>query len=74
MRAILVGILLVFFGLFLVLPLFVVFHEAFAQGVRVFLKNVRRPRDGSCCEADTRDGGDCCAIERDISGFLPLGR
>ena len=37
-RAIFVGILLVFFGLFLVLPLFVVFHEAFAQGVQVFLK------------------------------------
>jgi sulfate transport system permease protein len=37
-KTILVGILLVFFGIFLVLPLFVVFHEAFAQGVKVFLK------------------------------------
>ena len=34
----LVGILLVFFGLFLVLPLLVVFHEAFAKGVQVFLR------------------------------------
>jgi sulfate/thiosulfate transport system permease protein len=37
-KALLVGILLVFFGLFLVLPLLVVFHEAFAKGVQVFLK------------------------------------
>ena len=37
-KAILIGILVAFFGLFLVLPLFVVFHEAFSQGVRVFLK------------------------------------
>ena len=34
----LVGVLLVFFGLFLVLPLLVVFYEAFAKGVQVFLK------------------------------------
>ena len=34
----LVGVLLVFFGLFLVLPLIVVFYEAFAKGVEVFLK------------------------------------
>ena len=37
-KTLLVGILLVFFGLFLVLPLFVVFHEAFSKGVEVFLK------------------------------------
>jgi sulfate transport system permease protein len=37
-KATLIGILLMFFGLFLVLPLLVVFHEAFAQGVGVFLK------------------------------------
>ena len=37
-KALLVGILLVFFGLFLVLPLFVVFHEAFSKGVEVFLR------------------------------------
>ena len=34
----LVGVLLVFFGLFLVLPLLVVFHEAFAKGAQVFLR------------------------------------
>ena len=37
-KALLIGILLVFFGLFLVLPLVVVFHEAFAKGVQVFLR------------------------------------
>ena len=37
-KTLLVGILLVFFGLFLVLPLFVVFHEAFSKGVEVFLR------------------------------------
>jgi sulfate/thiosulfate transport system permease protein len=37
-KAILVSILLAFFGLFLVLPLFVVFHEALAKGLEVFLK------------------------------------
>ena len=37
-KRLLVGVLLVFFGLFLVLPLLVVFHEAFAKGVQVFLK------------------------------------
>jgi sulfate transport system permease protein len=37
-KALLVGVLLIFFGLFLVLPLFVVFQEAFAQGMGVFLK------------------------------------
>ena len=37
-KTLLVGILLVFFGLFLVLPLFVVFREAFSKGVEVFLK------------------------------------
>jgi sulfate/thiosulfate transport system permease protein len=36
-KTLLVGILLVFFGLFLVLPLFVVFHEAFAKGAQVFV-------------------------------------
>ncbi len=34
----LVSVLLVFFGLFLVLPLLVVFYEAFAKGVQVFWK------------------------------------
>jgi sulfate/thiosulfate transport system permease protein len=37
-KRLLVGVLLVFFGLFLVLPLLVVFHEAFAKGAQVFLK------------------------------------
>jgi sulfate/thiosulfate transport system permease protein len=37
-KRLLVGVLLVFFGLFLVLPLLVVFHEAFAKGVQVFLR------------------------------------
>ena len=37
-KRLLVGVLLVFFGLFLVLPLLVVFHEAFAKGLQVFLK------------------------------------
>ena len=37
-KTLLVGVLLVFFGLFLVLPLLVVFHEAFAKGVQVFLR------------------------------------
>ena len=39
-KTLLVGILLVFFGLFLVLPLFVVFYEAFSKGRRGFPKNV----------------------------------
>jgi sulfate/thiosulfate transport system permease protein len=38
-KTLLVGILLAFFGLFLVLPLVVVFHEAFAKGVQVFLRS-----------------------------------
>jgi sulfate transport system permease protein len=37
-KALLVGILLVFFGLFLVLPLAVVFYEAFAKGVQIFFR------------------------------------
>jgi sulfate transport system permease protein len=37
-KTLLVGVLIVFFGLFLVLPLFVVFQEAFAKGAEVFLK------------------------------------
>jgi sulfate transport system permease protein len=37
-KTVLVGTLLVFFGLFLVLPLAIVFHEAFAKGVEVFWK------------------------------------
>ena len=37
-KRLLVGVLLVFFGLFLVLPLLVVFHEAFAKGAQVFLR------------------------------------
>ena len=37
-KRLLVGVLLVFFGLFLVLPLLVVFHEAFAKGLQVFLR------------------------------------
>lgn len=37
-KTLLVGVVLVFFGLFLVLPLIVVFHEAFAKGAQVFLK------------------------------------
>jgi sulfate transport system permease protein len=37
-KTVLVGILLVFFGLFLVFPLAIVFHEAFAKGVEGFLK------------------------------------
>ena len=35
-KTLLVGILIVFFGLFLVLPLFVVFQEAFAKVPRSF--------------------------------------
>jgi sulfate/thiosulfate transport system permease protein len=37
-KTLLVGSLFIFFGLFLVLPLLIVFHEAFAKGVQVFLK------------------------------------
>ena len=37
-KRLLVAVLLVFFGLFLVLPLLVVFHEAFAKGAQVFLR------------------------------------
>jgi sulfate/thiosulfate transport system permease protein len=37
-KTLLVGVLLAFFGLFLVLPLITVFYEAFARGVQVFLK------------------------------------
>ena len=36
-KTLLVGVLIVFFGTFLVLPLMIVFHEAFAKGVQVFL-------------------------------------
>lgn len=36
-KTLLVGIVIVFFGLFLVLPLLVIFREAFAKGVQVFL-------------------------------------
>ncbi len=37
-KAFLVGVLLVFFGLFLVLPLLVIFQEALAKGIQVFLR------------------------------------
>ena len=37
-KAFLVGVLLVFFGLFLVLPLLVIFQEAFAKGIQVFFR------------------------------------
>ncbi|MGA7883189.1 MAG: hypothetical protein WCD63_20190 [Terrimicrobiaceae bacterium] len=35
-KAFLVGLLLVFFGLFLVLPLLVIFQEAFAKGMHSY--------------------------------------
>jgi sulfate/thiosulfate transport system permease protein len=37
-KAFFVGVLLVFFGLFLVLPLLVIFQEALAKGIQVFLR------------------------------------
>ena len=37
-KAFLVGVLLVFFGLFLVLPLLVIFQEAFAKGIQAFFR------------------------------------
>jgi len=37
-KVVLIGILLVFFGFFLALPLFVVFQEAFSKGWEVFLR------------------------------------
>ena len=37
-KIILIGIVLVFFGLFLALPLFVIFQEAFSRGWQFFLK------------------------------------
>ena len=42
-KFLLVGITLVFFTLFLLLPLFVVFHEAFSKGLPVFLKTFQDP-------------------------------
>ncbi|MFA7343244.1 MAG: sulfate ABC transporter permease subunit CysW [Terrimicrobiaceae bacterium] len=42
-KVLLVGITLVFFSLFLLLPLFVVFQEAFSKGLGVFLKTFRDP-------------------------------
>ncbi len=38
-KVILIGILVVFFGLFLILPLVTVFYEAFSQGAVVFFKS-----------------------------------
>ncbi len=37
-RIVLIGIVLVFFSLFLALPLYVVFHEAFSRGFQFFMK------------------------------------
>ncbi len=37
-KAILIGVMTVFLGIFLVFPLYIVFKEAFAKGVEVFLK------------------------------------
>lgn len=42
-RFLLIGITLVFFSLFLLLPLFVVFQEAFSKGLGVFLKTFQDP-------------------------------
>ena len=42
-KFILIGITLVFFSLFLLLPLFVVFHEAFSKGLSVFVKTFQDP-------------------------------
>jgi sulfate transport system permease protein len=43
MRGVLLGIALTFLGLFLVLPLIVVFVEAFSQGVRVYFAALTEP-------------------------------
>jgi sulfate transport system permease protein len=43
MRGVLLGIALTFLGLFLVLPLIVVFVEAFSQGVRVYFAALAEP-------------------------------
>ncbi len=49
-KAILIGIVLVFFTLFLFLPLVVIFQEAFSNGVAVFSRpsatNTRSTRSG----------------------------
>lgn len=42
-KVILISILLVFFALFLALPLYIVFHEAFAKGWEVFIKTFQGP-------------------------------
>jgi sulfate transport system permease protein len=42
-RAILIAAALLFLGIFLVLPLFVVFTEAFKKGVEVYLDSIREP-------------------------------
>lgn len=42
-KAVLIGITLVFFGLFLFLPLVVVFQEAFSKGLSVFLRTFQDP-------------------------------
>ncbi len=42
-KSLLIGITLVFFSLFLLLPLFVVFQEAFSKGLAVFVKTFRDP-------------------------------
>lgn len=42
-KALLIGTTLVFFSLFLLLPLFVVFQEAFSKGLAVFVKTFRDP-------------------------------
>lgn len=39
----LIGVLLVFFGLFLLLPLFIIFQEAFSQGAKVFFGTFADP-------------------------------
>jgi len=42
-RAILITVALLFLGLFLLLPLIVVFSEAFKKGVEVYLESIREP-------------------------------
>ena len=42
-KAVLIGITLVFLGLFLLLPLVVVFQEAFSKGAAAFLHALRDP-------------------------------
>ena len=42
-KFLLIGVTLAFFSLFLLFPMFVVFHEAFAKGLSVFVKTFQDP-------------------------------